>query len=1718
MENLAQREPGFASIEAVEYRVLGPLAAIGEGEPRTLGGRRQRTVLAVLLANANQVVSQDALIDAVWSGEPPEAAKTTLQSYISNLRRELAGGLVRQGNGYLIAVEGESLDALRFEREVERGRRLLAADPEQAVDCLQKALALWYGLPYGDLGSTPALVPEVARLEELRVTAVEHRIEGDLAIGNHRLVIGELDTLAHEHPYRERLRALHMLALYRSGRQADALRSYQKLRRLLADELGIDPSLELRELEQQILEQDPALDVRKQQPETRVSGESRSLRGYELRDRIGEGDYGFVYRAFQPSVGREVAIKVIRPEYVNQAAFVRRFEAEAQVVAQLEHPHAVPLFDFWRDPEGAYLVMPLLRGGSLSDALRRGPWNLAPTLRLLEQIGSAAGYAHRQGIVHRDIKPGNVLLDHEGNAYLSDFGVASRLTNELGAPLTTSLAYVAPEEMRGERLTERSDIFSLGVLAFHILTGVHPDGREPLTPVSTARAGIPAELDQVLQRATDDQPANRFEKVDDFLRAIRRAVGADVVAVAEVVQPIQSAPTRNPYKGLRAFLETDVIDFYGRDALIDEMMRSLAEHSLVAVVGPSGSGKSSVVRAGVVPALRAGGLPGSRGWLITDMFPGSYPFEELEAALLRIAVERPTSLIEELTADDRGLLRATKQILPADDSQLLLIIDQFEELFSNPPSEETRRLFLDSLRVVASDSRSRIRILVTMRADFFDRPLAYPEFAELIQAGFIPVIAPTGEGLAQAIAGPARRVGVDLEPGLVGRIRADVEGQPGSLPLLQYSLTELFDSRQNGMLTIAAYESTGGVVQALGRRAEDLYRELNPSGKEAARQLFLRLVTVDEDAGDTRRRVRQSELRTLAVDQVALDQVLQTFGSFRLLSYDRHPVTRGPTVEVAHEALLTEWQRLRGWIDSQRDELALHRRLSAAALDWAEADRDPSFLITGARLDQATKWIASGNLVPSAEEKNFVESSISRRREEELVVRRRRRRASFFLATALIAVTTLAAIAFGQSRRAQSEALQALVWGLTGDSAEVLDRDPELATLLALAAADISVQAGEEVGPETMTALGRATQTSRLERVLPDGSAHIAAGETLFASTALTSNVSIWDGSSSTPLRTLVGFSKVEALAFDPQGNLLAVAHGSPTSGDPFLIAVWDASSGQEIVRLSVPGRTMKLAWSPDGGLLAALSQGDRNEVTIWSTGQWRETSSFPADAANQIALLDSETVIVGRSFDRTISLHELDTGKATEAVEPLSIVPDHLAVDHQNRRIMVASNSTREVQAWDLGSRRMLWSTLPRAPEVAAPIAIAVSSKLGMAAVSGNEGTVQVLDLANGSQLMSLAPNNGNVLELGFASTQLRLISRSGGGEVRIWDVFPEGPRGATMSLGSAGAPCGVVLSPDGKEALLWTLDGSVIRLDTATGQIIRSIEEQRVDFFHPPAVSGDWQTMAWLDGNGDGWIRDLETFEPLAKLPLCASPKAFSPDGSLLVLEYDGPCVDGAFRSTVIEAATGREILSLGDRRIDSKAAAFNPDGVFEPGRYLAVSLDGVLEIYDMEDLRLVGSLERGSGLYSMAFDPSGRYLAVGHGARRASVIDMTNVERGMTVADSVIFEEAVAVSDVSAVSINADGVLAASTYGRVGLWDIHTRQLVTDPPTRIDTPAFAALTPDGSQLLYVDAGYVLRRWFLDPADLIEHARGRVTRSLSDTECMRYLGPGGCPPALAS
>ncbi len=375
--------------------------------------------------------------------------------------------------------------------------------------------------------------------------------------------------------------------------------------------------------------------------QTRFNLSGKFIKGYSIHEPISKGRFGTIYHATQTQVNREVAIKVIEPQFANHPEFVRNFEIEAQLVARLEHIHIVPLYDYWREPDRAFLVMRWLRGGSLRESLMaHGPWSLTATARLLDQIASALALAHRKSVIHCDIKPDNILLDEEYNALLTDFGIATTIIPGKTAKSTIMVAgtpaYMAPELFKGEPATAQTDIYALGIMLYEMLTNTRPfpdDTPEklarqhiaaPVPSLQSTGLDLPHELNLVIWCAAAKSPDARFANVVGLASAFRAAALPQTTSIREkpadttdggmmfeqpetlILNP--SLNQENPYKGLRPFEHADAANFYGRDDLIARLITRLSETKarFLALIGPSGSGKSSLVRAGVLPALRGG--------------------------------------------------------------------------------------------------------------------------------------------------------------------------------------------------------------------------------------------------------------------------------------------------------------------------------------------------------------------------------------------------------------------------------------------------------------------------------------------------------------------------------------------------------------------------------------------------------------------------------------------------------------------------------------------------------------------------------------------------------------------------------------------------------------------------------------------------------------------------------------------------------------------------------------------------------------------------------------------------------------------------------------------------------------------------------------------------------------------------------------------------------
>ncbi len=1702
----------------MEFLVLGPLRVLDTGRPVTIAAPRQRALLAALLVHANEVVSTDRLLDLVWGGSDSEVGVSTLRFHISKLRAALEpdresgqdGIISTQTPGYVLRATPGQIDALGFESVSREAREVLATDPGQALKLLDDALSMWQGSAYADFTYDEFARLEILRLEELRLAAMEDRFDALLALGRERETISDLQALVEEHPHRERLTGALMLALYRSGRQADALAAFQALRRELGEGLGIEPSKELVDLEGRILLQDETLSVGAAPPAAQF------LRGYALRGRIGEGAHGIVWRAAQPGVGREVAIKAIHPDIANRPGFVRRFEMEAQLVASLEHPHIVSLFDFWRDPEGAYLVMPYLRGGNLAHLLQQGPLRPDTALALIGDIGDALSYAHRRGVVHRDVTPQNVLLDDEGNPYLSDFGVAA-LIGETGPPTSSSPAYLAPEQRSGHGAVPASDVFSLGVLAHSVLSGEIPTVDHRLDATSLLNPNVPGGVDEVIARATATDVSSRFADPGEFVAALAAALNGQGGPISMPVVDV-----RNPYKGLRVFREADSPDFFGRDVVVSELVDAVARHRLVAVVGPSGCGKSSLVRAGLVADLRQGVLPGSERWLITDMYPGTRPLAEMEEALLRVAVERPDNLAEMLSADD--VAAVVGGLLPRD-GELLLVVDQFEELFTQAIDELERRRFLDTLTALASSPKSRTRVVVTLRADFYDRPLGYSGFGDLMRRGLVSITVPSAESLEQAVIGPAEAVGLTVEPGLARVITRHVEDQPGGLPLLEFALTELFHERVGEELTAAGYQRTGGVLGALGRRAEDLYVGCDESGREAIRQVFLRLVTVEEGAEDTRRRIPLTELHEIGLKEEALGHVLDDYGSHRLITFDRDPETREPTVEVAHEALLSKWDRLSGWIDDRRDDLVVHRRLTVAAKEWQESEWNPAYLTAGGRLDHFETFAAETDIALTGAERQLLEAS--RRTEDDVATRRKRQRLAVLTAFASAAVVAiiLAVVALVAQRQAEEEAALNRAQVLTAESRDATSADHQLALLLATEAADVGRAASGEVLPGTVEALHHAILASRLEEVIPlDGAPPgqiVGVDISPFGMVALSAPGDTVELRSSDNLETViavlgtpVGGANVaytSTPSFDPSGKRLAVV------GSEGAVHVWDVDSRADLWSSArhENGDGGAAVFSPDGTALVTVGGGS---MVMWEAATGNEIWAVPAGGGDSIPAFSSDGTRLAVGTWGLQSVQVLDAVSGEEIIAHVvdmsvgSVLwsPDevHLFVGLEVGDIAVMDGATLEtVDVWRGHTRTPMAMTLDPS---------------GTRVVTGaDDGTTRVWDWKFGEELMVVAGGADAVDSFAFFPDANQLLASAPDATLRLYDVSAAGP-GEVLGTGLGGAIYGIDFSPDGTRLAAHVFGGEfdsagVVIWDIASDVPLVTVGGLNWWAYNGVAFSSDGAAFVVQDWDesaeqgdlvGPSWgpvqLRDATTGEPLMSFTDSAGRERqalvlseagnYLATGSSTSFFKEPPWVSTA---SVHDLSTGALLHRLDHADWGVTAVAPSPSGDLLA---TATCGPGRIALWDLSSETTSWSDDFPGCSTGIEFGPDGSFIAA------------SNVESASVVWDAVTgdrrFEIAGHSGGTLSIAISPDGrvVASAGSDGSVLVVDSATGEVVKriqvadvgigDVDFSPDGSSLAASTTDGSLFIFV----------LDPDELVDLARNRTFRTFTKAECAAY------------
>ncbi len=618
--------------QALQLTLLGPfnLAAVSGQEIDVRGDKVRALLIYLAVEEAEQ--RRDALMAMFWPDLDQESAQTNLRQTLYRLRKALPNRVAPIQSSQQLAVSPIIADRnsvqlnpaadlqtdLVMFRQLIKGtqkhrHRALSNCPE-CLHNLEKAVQLYQSdflLDFYLSGSNQ--FDDWARL--IRVALRQDALEAMQTLSQANLDSGAMEKAERWarrqlelEPLRESAHRQLMQILAQTDRKPQALSQFDICRQILADELGTAPSAETISLYERIKTGDLDSSIH---PGIRI-------REYVILDELGNGAFGSIYRAHQPSVDREVAIKVILPRYANEPEFRQRFESEARLVARLEHPHIVPLYDYWRDASGAHIVMRWLRQGSLQQRIEQGPMALVDVRRLLDQITSALAATHRQGIVHRDLKPANILLDELGNAYLSDFGIAkdmevdARLT--LPGTLMGSPAYMAPEQLRGEAVSVQSDIYSLGIILFELLSGKLPfEARNvatliqqqlntPLPSLHEVRPDLPPEIDRILAKATAKNPAERYENI----RALASSIGQVLTSVEDIslsTQPPtlsrEMEPVPTGYSESQTHLE-EKEPFVGRQRQLEKLKSFLnsalsGEGQIVCITGGAGRGKTTLI-------------------------------------------------------------------------------------------------------------------------------------------------------------------------------------------------------------------------------------------------------------------------------------------------------------------------------------------------------------------------------------------------------------------------------------------------------------------------------------------------------------------------------------------------------------------------------------------------------------------------------------------------------------------------------------------------------------------------------------------------------------------------------------------------------------------------------------------------------------------------------------------------------------------------------------------------------------------------------------------------------------------------------------------------------------------------------------------------------------------------------------------------------------------
>ncbi|WP_093774150.1 PD40 domain-containing protein [Streptomyces sp. yr375] len=1114
-------------------------------------------------------------------------------------------------------------------------------------------------------------------------------------------------------------------------------------------------------------------------------------------------------------------------------------------------------------------------------------------------------------------------------------------------------------------------------------------------------------------------------------RAVADPVVGDVpVAAAEEEEERPAAEGSGvpggvcPYRGLASYREQDARWFFGRerstDALVAQLRAAERTGGLVMLVGASGAGKSSLLSAGLVPALQDGALGGAASGTsgeknsaatVLQLVPGADPLAELTDRIPELAP---------VTAEEPGTPRfatavrkafaawalrespspsepSTPSLTPSP-TRPVIIVDQFEEAFTLCPDESTRRLFIQLLHAACTpaddneaDEREKeatlppVLVVLGIRADFYEQCLAHSELSDALQHRHMVLGPLTTPELREAVSGPARAVGLELEPGLAELIirEVTVDGPRGAhagvLPLLSHALLATWQRRKAGRLTLAGYRAAGGIQGAVAATAERAWSRLDPAARSAARLLLLRLVRLGEDTQATRRRGTRRQLAAESTDPGKTEESLEALVSARLVTLDAE------TVEITHEALLHAWPRLRDWIDEDRSDHLLRQRLEEDGRAWEGSNRDSALLYRGSRLEQARSWAKSaGNTFLTRSAVEFLAASV-----------RLRRRMVWVFRAAVSALVVLSMVAVGAAVVAWQQRNDAVFEQVVAEADRVQYTDPSLSAQLDLVAHDL--RPDDEgtrnrlisiVNAPLATPLLGHTGAVYLTSFSPDGK--------LLATASYDRTVRLWDVSDRShpkPLgRPLTGHTSwVSSAVFSPDGHTLASA------GDDGTVRLWDVRDPAHPRSLGAPltghtGTIYLLAFSPDGRTLA--SAGEDHTVRLWNTADPARVRPLGAPltghgaAVRSVAFSPDGKLLAAGGDDNTIRLWNTadprrpePVGKAltghTDTVHSLDFSPDGLT--------LASGSADDTIRLWNVTDPR-------RATQIGAPIpghtgpvwSVAFSPDGSLLAAASADSTASLWNVRDPefpSQVGEpLAGGSGEMYALGFSPDGRTLATGSGDNKVRLWSI----PTSDMIGRNGVFRPDGKVLATAARDGRirLWNVESPGRPVSLSEAFMPKDSGDRQ------PAFSPDGRTLAVLSPDRAVYLWNVtDPTHPVSSGPpiplqtrfMGSDALSFSPDGRILATAYDDR------RIQLWNVADPSHVVPLGAPLAGHKgyinALVFSPDG----HTLASGSADGTIRLWDVTDPGRTTPLGKPltghvAPVNTLAYSPDGHTLASG------------------------------------------------------------------------------------------------------------------------------------------